>query len=336
MNVKSKKTLAVMAVTFVLICIVFFISLNMGVIRIAPLDTMRVFFGQGDARDQLVLYEFRLPRMVLSLLVGAGIAVSGAIFQSVSQNDLAEPGILGINTGASLAVVLFIFFFQGSAVDLSMASTWLLPVSALAGAFLAALLIYVLAWKKGVSPVRLVLVGIGVNAGFNALLLIFQLKMDPRDFMQALVWISGSIWNANWKMVLSILPWLLVLLPFSIYKARYLNVLQLGDQLAAGLGTKVEKERRVLLMSAVALTASCVAAAGGIAFLGLIAPHLARRLTGPRHQTLIPVSALIGAFLFLLADTLARNVLAPSEVPVGLVISVLGAPYFVYLLMKTK
>ncbi len=254
----------------------------------------------------------------------------------MSQNDLAEPGILGINAGASLAVVLFIFFFQGSAVDLSMASTWLLPVSALAGAFLAALLIYVLAWKKGVSPVRLVLVGIGVNAGFNALLLIFQLKMDPRDFMQALVWISGSIWNANWKMVLSILPWLLVLLPFSLYKARYLNVLQLGDQLAAGLGTKVEKERRVLLMSAVALTASCVAAAGGIAFLGLIAPHLARRLTGPRHQTLIPVSALIGAFLFLLADTLARNVLAPSEVPVGLVISVLGAPYFVYLLMKTK
>ncbi|MBL3615223.1 iron ABC transporter permease, partial [Bacillus sp. RHFS18] len=116
----------------------------------------------------------------------------------------------------------------------------------------------------------------------------------------------------------------------------YLNVLQLGDQLAAGLGTRVEKERRVLLMCAVALTASCVAAAGGIAFLGLIAPHLARRLTGPRHQTLIPVSALIGAFLFLLADTLARNVLAPSEVPVGLVISVLGAPYFVYLLMKTK
>ena len=111
---------------------------------------------------------------------------------------------------------------------------------------------------------------------------------------------------------------------------------QLGDQLAAGLGTRVEKERRVLLMCAVALTASCVAAAGGIAFLGLIAPHLARRLTGPRHQTLIPVSALIGAFLFLLADTLARNVLAPSEVPVGLVISVLGAPYFVYLLMKTK
>ncbi len=110
----------------------------MGVIRIAPLDTLRVFFGQGDARDQLVLFEFRLPRMVLSLLVGAGIAVSGAIFQSVSQNDLAEPGILGINAGASLAVVLFIFFFQGSAVDLSMAGTWSLPVSALAGAFLVA------------------------------------------------------------------------------------------------------------------------------------------------------------------------------------------------------
>lgn len=142
--------------------------------------------------------------------------------------------------------------------------------------------------------------------------------------------------GANWNMIWAVLPWIVILLPFTLYKARYLNILQLGDQLATGLGTAVEKERRILLLAAVALAASCVAAAGGIAFLGLIAPHVARRLTGPRHQTLIPVSAFIGAFLFLLADTLARNVLAPSEIPVGLVISVLGAPYFIYLLMKSN
>ncbi|MCY8072319.1 iron ABC transporter permease [Bacillus inaquosorum] len=336
MKTKTKKPLVVMAVTFMLIVLVFFISLNLGVIKIAPLKTLQVFFGQGTARDELVLFEFRLPRIILSLLVGAGIAVAGAILQSVSQNDLAEPGILGINAGGSLAVVLFIYFFQGSASDLSFFGTFMLPFSALAGAILAAFLIYLLAWKKGVTPIRLILVGIGVNAGFNALLLIFQLKMDPHDFMQAAVWISGSIWGANWNMIWAILPWIVILLPFTLYKARYLNILQLGDQLATGLGTAVERERRILLLAAVTLAASCVAAAGGIAFLGLIAPHVARRLTGPRHQTLIPVSAFIGAFLFLLADTLARNVLAPSEIPVGLVISVLGAPYFIYLLMKAN
>ncbi|WP_445429956.1 FecCD family ABC transporter permease [Bacillus atrophaeus] len=336
MENKTKKPFIVMAVTFILILVIFFISLNLGVIRIAPLETLQVFFGQGTARDGLVLFEFRLPRIILSLLVGAGIAVSGAILQSVSQNDLADPGILGINAGAALAVVLFIYFFQGSTADLSFLGTLILPFSALAGSLLAAFLIYALAWKKGVTPIRLILVGIGVNAGFNAILLIFQLKMDPQDFMQATIWISGSIWGANWKMIWAVLPWIFILLPFTLYKARYLNILHLGDQLATGLGTAVEKERRTLLVAAVALAGSCVAAAGGIAFLGLIAPHVARRLTGPRHQTLIPVSALIGGLLFLFADTLARNVLAPSEIPVGLVISILGAPYFIYLLMKTN
>ena len=197
-------------------------------------------------------------------------------------------------------------------------------------------MIYLLAWKKGLNPVRLVLVGIGVNAAFGAAILMLQLKMDPNDFMQATVWLSGNIWNANWSFVWATLPWIAVLLPFILYKARYLNVLNLGDQIAAGLGTAVEKERRTLLLAAAALSGACVAAGGNITFLGLVAPHIARRLVGPKHQLLIPASALTGALLFLLADLIGRNLLAPSEIPVGLVISVLGAPYFIYLLMKTN
>ncbi|NPC94144.1 iron ABC transporter permease [Bacillus sp. WMMC1349] len=333
---KMNRTLMIMGLITVLMVMIFLISLNTGEIRIAPIDTLKTFVGLGTAQDALVLFEFRLPRMAVAILVGAGIAVAGAVWQGVSQNDLADPGILGINSGASFAVVLFIFFFQGSLNHLQSNLVFSLPIFAFLGACFAIALIYFLAWKKGLNPVRLVLVGIGVNAAFAAAVLMLQLKMDPNDFMQATVWLSGNIWNANWNIAMAVFPWIIVLIPFIIYKARYLNILSLGDQIATGLGTAVEKERAILLLSAAALSGASVAAAGNITFLGLVAPHIARRLVGPKHQFLIPTAALIGALLFLLADLIGRMILAPSEIPVGLVISVLGAPYFIYLLMKTK
>ncbi|MEN0642626.1 iron ABC transporter permease [Alkalicoccobacillus gibsonii] len=332
---QSKKPFIIFGILIIAIIGVFLLSLNLGYIRIAPFDVLKTFLGMGTDKDALVLFQFRLPRMVIALLIGAGLAVSGAILQGVSQNGLADPGILGINAGAGFAVVLFIFFFQGSLTGLGTLSIFIMPFFALLGAVLAAFLIYVLAWKKGVTPVRLILVGIGINAGFAAALLVFQLKMNPRDFMQATIWLSGSIWGTNWKFVLATLPWILILIPFTLYKARYLNILNLGDQVATNLGARVEKERRILLFLSVALAGACVAVGGGIAFLGLVAPHIARKLVGPKHQYLIPASALVGALLLLVADMLGRNVLQPSEIPVGLVVAMLGAPYFLYLLMKT-
>jgi len=332
----KKKPLFAMGVLLVLILISFFVSLNMGFIRMAPMDVIKTLIGAGTEKDQLVLFDFRLPRMVIALLIGAGLAVSGAILQGVAQNGLADPGILGINAGAGFAVVLFIYYFQGSTTSLGTLSIFIMPLAALAGGVIAAFLIYTLAWKKGVTPVRLILVGIGVNAAFGAALIIFQLKMNPNDFMKATIWLSGSIWGTNWKFVLAVLPWILILIPYTIYKARYLNVLNLGDQVATGLGAAVERERRILLLLAVALAGSCVAVGGGIAFLGLVAPHLARRIVGPKHQFLLPTTALMGALLLLVADTIGRNILSPSEIPVGIVVSALGAPYFIYLLMKTN
>ncbi|MFN7253449.1 MAG: FecCD family ABC transporter permease, partial [Anaerobacillus sp.] len=287
----DKKPFFIMGIIFALIVISFFISLNLGYIRIAPLDVLKTLFGYGTDKEKLVLFDFRLPRMVIAVLIGAGLAISGAILQGVSQNGLADPGILGINAGAGLAVVLFIFFFQGSTSSLGMLSIFIMPFAALLGGAFAAFLIYTIAWKKGVTPTRLILVGIGVNAAFGALLIVFQLKMNPRDFMQATIWLSGSIWGTNWKFVLAILPWILFLIPFTIYKARYLNVLNLGDNTATGLGAAVERERRKLLLLAVGLAGSCVAVGGGIAFVGLVAPHLARRVVGPKHQIMLPTTA---------------------------------------------
>ncbi|MEH6955025.1 FecCD family ABC transporter permease [Neobacillus drentensis] len=333
---KHKKFIVLISLLFILTILTFIISLNLGVVRIAPLDVFKTLLGQGTARDQLVLVDFRLPRMILSLLIGAGLAVSGAILQGVTKNDLADPGILGINAGAGFMVILFIYFFQGSMNSVTTFGIFLMPLFALVGAVIAAFLIYILAWKKGIDPVRLILVGIGVNSGFGAAIVIFQLKMNPQDFMQAAVWLSGDIWGANWKFVAILAPLILLLLPFALYKAHTLNIMNLGDQVATGLGIRVEKERRLLLLVAVALAGFSVAAGGGIAFLGLVAPHISKRLIGPKHQLFLPITAVLGSFLLLLADTIGKNLLAPTQIPVGIVVAIFSAPYFIFLLMKAK
>ncbi|TFJ93570.1 FecCD family ABC transporter permease [Lentibacillus salicampi] len=331
---KTGRFAAVTVSLIVLIVVMFFITLGAGVVSISPAEVIHTLLGQGTDRQDLVLFDFRLPRIILALLIGAGLAVSGAILQSVTQNELAEPGILGINTGAGFAVVLFIFFIQDSLTGTL--SVFIMPLFALLGALLAAFLVYSLAWKNGVNPIRLVLVGIGINAGFSAALIILQLKMDPQNFRQATVWLSGDIWNAGWPFVMSLLPWILILIPIALVKANALNVLNLGDDIAAGLGSKVEGDRLILLLVAVALAGASVAAGGAIAFLGLVVPHLARKIIGPLSHYTIPVSALIGALLLMAADMVGKNLLAPMEIPVGVVVSILSAPYFIYLLIKVN
>ncbi|GEN55010.1 FecCD family ABC transporter permease [Halobacillus faecis] len=333
---KKRRFSFVMAVLFLFLSFMVLISLNMGVVNIAPLDVLKTFIGQGTDRQELVLFNFRLPSMVLALFVGAGLAVSGAILQGVTQNDLADPGILGINTGAGFAVILYIFFFQQSMAMVSGVGIYILPLFALIGAFLAAFLVYALAWKKGVNPIRLILVGIGVNAGFSAVLIIFQVKMNPQDFNQALVWLAGDLWMGNWNLVLVIVPPIILMIGWTIYKSRTLNVMNLGDSMSMGLGIQVEKARRTFLLLAVGLAGLSVAAGGGIAFLGLVAPHIARRIVGPGHQRMIPAAALIGAIFLVVADTIGKNIIAPAEIPVGIVVSIVSTPYFVYLLMKTQ
>jgi iron complex transport system permease protein len=326
--------ITVMIVLGTLILIVFVISMNTGFIRLSPLEIIKTLFGASTQKHHLILYEFRLPRIVISVLVGAGLAVSGCMLQGISRNALADPGILGINHGAGLMVVIFISFYPTNTA----APIFLLPVLALIGAGLTAALIYGLAYKKheGLSPTRLILVGIAVAAGISAVMIVLTLKLDPQNYQFVAVWLAGSIWGSNWKFVLALLPWVLILLPYVCWKARVLNILNLGDEVATGLGAPVEGERLRLLAAAVGLAGSCVAVGGGISFVGLIGPHLARRLVGPKHQLLLPASALSGALLMIAADTLGRWILQPTEIPTGIVVAVIGAPYFLYLLAKSK
>ncbi|PEA56630.1 iron ABC transporter permease [Bacillus pseudomycoides] len=330
----TRKNISVLFSIGLLICIVCLISLHTGTFKISPVEVLKTLVGLGAENQTTILFDFRMPRMIVALLVGSALAVSGAIMQGLSRNPLADPGIIGINAGAGLSVVIFVYFFFGKVTMTSFLSVFILPFFSLIGAIVAAVIIYALAWKDGVSPVRLVLVGIAVAAGFSAVSLVFSMKMTANDFRFATIWLSGSLWGTDWKFVLSVLPWMLIFLPIAFMKAHVLNVMNLGDAAATGLGLNVEKERRKLLFIAVCLAGASVAVAGGISFIGLMAPHLARRLVGGKYQIMLPTAALIGTLLLLFSDLLSRSLLTTSEIPVGLVISVIGAPYFIYLLIK--
>ncbi len=328
------KNLWVLTSLVILIVIVFMISMNTGYIKLSPLEVVRTLFGLGTAQQALVLFDFRLPRIVLSILVGMGLAVSGCVLQGVTRNALADPGILGINAGAGLVVMLFISFFP-STTD---TPVFMLPILAFTGAGATAAIIYVLSYKRheGISPIRLLLTGIAVAAGISSATIILTLRLSPENYQFVATWLAGSIWGSNWKFVLSLLPWLIVLLLFVYLKANVLNVLNLGDLTAIGLGASIEKERRILLAAAVGLAGASVSVSGGIGFVGLVGPHLARQLVGARHQVLIPTAALTGALLVLVADTIGRWILQPSEIPAGIVVAIIGAPYFLYLLSRLQ
>ncbi|GIP59237.1 FecCD family ABC transporter permease [Paenibacillus woosongensis] len=331
---RTQRGILVMAILGILIVCAFIVSMNTGFIRLSPVDVLKTLFGMGTDKQSLILFDFRLPRIVISVLIGAGLAVSGCILQGISRNPLADPGILGINAGAGLMVMLYVSFFPTT----SFRSIFLLPLLALLGAGLTAALIYALSYKRneGVSPTRLILTGIGVAAGISSAMIVLTLKLDPQKYQFMATWLAGSIWGSNWKFVLALLPWIVVLLPLAFYKARVMNILNLGENSATGLGIPVEKERLLLLAVAVGLAGSSVAVSGGIGFVGLIAPHLARRLVGPKHELLLPASAMTGALLVIVADTIGRWLMQPTEIPTGIVVAVIGAPYFLYLLSKVK
>lgn len=331
----NKKFTLVIGILLALIVGTFFLSLNMGSFSIGPMEILHTFAGQGTRQQEIVLFTMRLPRIVIAIFVGAALATAGAILQGMTKNDLAEPGILGISSGSSLAVVLFIYFMNGSAYyKMSVSTIYAMPIAAFIGAAVSAVLIYRLAWKDGLSTTRLLLIGIGINAAFHAIIIIFQLRFSTQDFNRILVWTSGSLWGTSWNYVLAVAPWIFLFLCFTIYKARYLDILNLGESLPVGLGVNVERERKLLLMFVVVLSGLATAVAGTISFLGLIAPHIARRLVGPKHKVLLPTAMLVGILMLMLGDTIARNILNAIELPVGIVVSIIGVPYFIYLMMK--
>ncbi|PTX60761.1 iron complex transport system permease protein [Melghirimyces profundicolus] len=307
---------------------VFVISIGIGEMNIAPPDVLKALFGQGNPADEMVITTLRLPRVLAALLVGVALAVAGAILQGVVRNPLASPDIIGITGGASVTAVAFITLFHDAG------ARWL-PVAAFAGGAMAALLIYTLAWKKGVSPFRLILIGIGVNAAAAGLTTLLLIISPIYTTSQAVVWLTGSVYASSWSTVWATLIPIAVFLPLSLLFSRHLNAQELGDALATGLGSRVQLHRLLLVLFSVALASTAVAAAGPIGFVGLMAPHIARMLTGPSQGQLLPVAALTGALLVMVADLTARTAFSPLDLPAGLFTAVLGAPFLIALIYRS-
>jgi len=329
---------SVILVCCVVILAAVYVSLTNGTFDMTVPEVMKTLLRLDPVREfDLVIYEFRLPRIIIALLVGAGLGVAGAVIQGVTRNSLADPGMLGINAGSGAAIVLFMFVFQGKLAAAGWLGIMTMPLFGLAGGLSAVALIYLFAQDRGVlNPQRLILVGIAVGSGFGAATLYLSLKMNAQDFEMATVWLKGSIYNANWQYITAVLPWLIILLPLIWRKSHVLDLMQLEEATTAGLGVNLKKERRMLLLCCVGLVSACVSVTGSIGFVGLIAPHIARNLVGIHYKYVIPVSGLVGTAMIVVGDLIGKTVFAPAELSVGIVISIIGVPYFIYLLFKTR
>ena len=274
---------------------------------------------------------------MIACLVGASLGIAGTVVQGVTKNGLADPGILGINAGAGAAVVMFMLLFNGLFEETKWLSIMAMPLFGLIGGILAAMIIFVFSWKNGDLDVeRLILTGIAIGSAFGAVSLYLSLKMKASDFEMAVVWTTGSIYDANWYYVLAMIPWLLICIPIILKKAYILDLLQLEDISAKSLGIAINKEKAILLLGSIGLISASVSVSGSISFIGLMAPHISRYLVGVHNRYVIPISGAIGALLVVVSDYVAKTIIAPAELPVGIIVSIIGVPFFLYLLKKAK
>lgn len=328
-----RRTIAVLAALFLVNAIVMIACIGFGSTFISPLAVVRSLLGIGDSSNDMIIFTLRMPRVVIAVMVGSMLAVSGALLQGIVRNPLTSPDVIGISGGASLGTIVFILYF-------SHVSIRFMPVSSIAGAFGAALLIYLFAYRGGITPLRLVLIGIGMATALTAVtyMLILTASFTPTAVaVKAFTFMTGSIYGVSWtRDVLTLLPWLVVLMPIALIYARHLNVQELGDEVATSVGSSVNAKRTMLLFVSVALAGAAVAIGGTINFIGLMAPHIARKLVGPAYGGVIPVSALIGSLVLLLSDLVARVAFIPLDIPAGVFTAAVGAPFFVYLLYRHR
>ncbi|WP_282936016.1 iron ABC transporter permease [Paenibacillus sp. RC67] len=325
-----KKTLWVSLGLLLTCLLIVILSTGMGELNISPWNAILGIIGAGSDDYSMVIQKLRLPRIIVALLAGASLAASGAMLQGIVRNPLASPDIMGVTGGASVAAVGFLTYFAGSV------SIRFLPFAAILGGAVVSIILYLLAWKRGITPFRLILVGVGMSSLMSAATTMMIMFSPKNDAGQAYLWLTGSVYATNWENVLTILPWTIILLPLSFVLARHVNIGQLGDDISAGAGSSVELNRLLLLLVSVALAASAVAVAGGIGFVGLIAPHMARKLVGSSFENVLPVSALLGGAIVMLADLVGRTFFLPLDVPVGVFTSAVGAPFFIYLLYARR
>ncbi len=317
----------ILPVLLIIIFILSIVSLGLGAIYITPSEIIHNLIGEGTQSQRFILNNYRIPRIIIAIIVGAGLATAGAILQGILRNPLASPDVIGVTKGAGLAAVIIIVLFPTSPIIF-------LPLSAFIGAAIIAAILMLFVYKKGAQPNTLALVGIALGAICQAGIEYLMIKF-PDDVSMTLLWLTGSLWARGWDQVYLLLP-CLILIPILFGLTAKLDILSLGDDIVTGLGERSKFLRYILLSVSVILIGVCVATVGSIGFIGLIAPHIARRIVGSKFNVLLPASALFGAILLLVADSLGRGLFPPIEIPAGIITAVIGAPYFLYLLRAER
>ena len=321
----SFRAIGFYVITLSMMVLLFGLSIRLGTYTLSFEEIWAAF--QPDDKNYFTLMEYRLPRAVLAILLGGALAISGVLVQSVVRNPLASPDILGINNAAGLVAVSVLMFLP------NLAFYWM-PIFAFLGGVLSFVILWIVCGFN-FRPIKMAIIGVALSALWAAISHYLMLT-NPVEINTAMLWLTGSLWGRSWSYLNVVLPWLVVLLPLPFIFCRDLDTLGLGENKASTLGVAVNKVQISVLVLAVALSTTAVAICGPIAFLGLVAPHLARRLVGGRHRTLLPAALIIGALLLQLSDILARVIAPPTELPAGILTAIIGAPYFFYLLMRTK
>ena len=322
---RLKKRTIVMLAGVVMMLLTIVAGVTFGAVKIPFAEFWAALLQKEMTENYQILFQIRIPRVIVGALTGMNLALAGCILQGILRNPLADPGIIGVSAGAGVAAMLVMVLYPEQTI--------MVPIVAFLGALLATALVFLLSWERGIHPLRMILAGVAVGAFFGGAM--SAIMVFHSDKIQGTVnWLAGGFQGRSWKHVQMILPYSIIGIVGAMIGARYLNTLQLGDDMAKSVGTNVEKIRFYMVALAALLAASAVSVAGMLGFVGLVVPHMMRMLVGSDFEYLLPCSALFGAVLVVGADTVARTAFSPIEVPVGIFMAFLGAPFFLYLLKK--
>lgn len=323
----STRKPVLLSVACLLLVAAIVLSVGLGSVQLSLWETMTTVLGQGNEANHTILWDIRIPRVFLALLIGANLAASGALLQAVMQNPLADPGLTGVSSGAAVTVLFIMLVVPGYSA--------LIPLFAIVGGGIAAVMVYLWAWKKqgGFTPIRIILSGVAVNAVFGGVIGLLSILYSDK-LPAALQWMNGSLSGKSTSDVLTILLYSVVGWIAALMCIRQANILRLGEQVAHNLGQNLNRLRFTLSLIAVYLAAISVSTVGLVGFVGLIVPHMSRMLMGSDYRMNLPFGLVLGSLVLLVADTLGRTLFAPLEIPAGIVMAIVGGPYFLYLMRK--
>lgn len=331
----SKRTIKIAGVLLVITLLMATISLSFGEIMVAPLEVLKSILGMDTGFSSILVMNIRLPRVIVAFFVGASLALSGAILQGVVKNNLASPDILGIVNGGSVGALIFLTIFVDPKNNSLTTSILYMPLFTFAFSFLAVMLILFISGKS-TSTNKLIIIGIGISAIFKGITNILIINGPVIFIKEATTWITGSIYGASFTHALIITVIFTVFAIITVIFIKDLNLHQLEDEVVIALGNNIHRSRIILLSISAALTAGAVTMGGGISFVGLIAPHIARKLVDSKFENVIPLSIFIGGIMTLLADFASKWLFYPQDLPIGIFTASIGAPYFIYLLVKNR